>query len=167
MPEKVKDLQLDRAAPDFSVACMQFESGVVARLTCSILAPHDHQLRIVGDNGVLSTQDCWKFRSPVTIRRMINFRRRQFLSPWGRKYPLVGGTQKNIAVKGGVQVDWCRGVADLAQAIRDVRKPRLAPDFCLHVNELVLGIHNAFQGPGVIPITTDFEPVDPMPWAKP
>jgi len=162
VPEKTKDVRLDFAAPDFSVACMQFESGVTARLTCSILAPHDHRLRIVGDRALLSTPDSWMFRSPVSIRRVMRIRRRQFYLPWGRRYPLVtGGRPKTSAV-----YDWSRGVADLAQAIHEGRKPRLAPDFCLHVNEIALGIHYANVSPGIIPITTRFEPIDPMPWAR-
>jgi predicted dehydrogenase len=166
VPEKTMDLQLAVASPDFSVACMQFASGVTARLTCSILAPHDHRLRIVGDRGVLTTRDCWLFRSPVTIRRTMRIHRRQFLSPWGRRYPLLGRHNPKIPVKGSAQIDWCRGVADMDQAIREDRRPRLAPDFCLHVTELALGIHNAVHRPGVIPITTGFSPIDPMPWAK-
>ena len=166
VPEKTTDVRLDTASPDFSVACMQFESGVTARLTCSILAPHDHQLQIVGDRAILTTRDCWMFRSPVTIRRLIRIRRRQFYSPWGRRYPLVGADNPKIPVRGSTQIDWCRGAADLVHAIREGRKPRLAPDFCLHVTELTLAIHNAGSRPGAIPITTRFEPVYPMPWAK-
>lgn len=106
------------------------------------------------------------FRSPVTIRRMMRFRRRQFFLPWGRRYPLAGGGNEKIPSTSAAQMDWCRGVADLDQAIREGRKPRLAPDFCLHVTELSLGIHNAGRRPGAIPITSRFEPMDPMPWAR-
>lgn len=165
-PDKTKDVRLDAVSPDFSVACMQFESGVTARLTCSILAPHDHQLRIIGDRALLSTPDCWMFRSPVSIRRVMHIRRRQFYLPWGRRYPLVTGDSLKTSSKVSTKYDWSRGVADMAQAIHEGRKPRLAPDFCLHVNELALGIHNANCSPGVIPITTRFEPVEPMPWAR-
>jgi predicted dehydrogenase len=159
--EKTNNVRLDAAAPDFSVACMQFESGVTARLTCSILAPHDHRLRIIGDRALLSTPDSWMFRSPVSIRRVMRLRRRQFYLPWGRRYPLVSGPRNS-----SVKYDWSRGVADLSDAIREGRKPRLAPDFCLHVNEIALGIHNAHRSPGTVPITTRFEPIDPMPWAR-
>jgi hypothetical protein len=106
------------------------------------------------------------YRSPVTIRRMMRIRRRQFYLPWGRRYSLVGRDNQKIPSQGSSQMDWCRGVADLDHAIREGRKPRLAPDFCLHVTELALGMHNANRRSGVIPITTRFEPVDPMPWAK-
>jgi len=40
IPDKETDVPLDVNAPDFSVACIQFASGVVARLTCGIIAPH-------------------------------------------------------------------------------------------------------------------------------
>lgn len=166
VPEKEIGTRLTPASPDFSVACMRFASGVTARLTCSLLAPHDHALRIVGDRGVLSTHDSWKIRSPVTIRRSMRLRRRQFLAPWGRRYPLLGKRNPRVPARGAAQIDWCRGVVDMADAIREGRTPRLAPDFCLHVTELALGMHNAALRPGVIPITTSFEPIDPMPWAK-
>lgn len=55
--------------PDFSVACIMFESGVVARLTCSIVAPYDHRIRIIGNEGVLTADECWQFRSPVRLER--------------------------------------------------------------------------------------------------
>lgn len=166
VPEKTTDVRPDTVAPDFSVACMQFESGVSARLTCSLLAPHDHQLRVVGDGGVLSIRDCWTNRSPVTIRRMVRVRRREFFLPWGRRYRMAYRDDPVGRALGAKQTDWGLGVADLDQAIREGRKPRLAPDFCLHVTELALGIHNASSRPGVVPITTRFDPVDPMPWAK-
>ena len=38
IPDKGTDFPLDHNAPDFSVACITFESGVVARLTCSLVA---------------------------------------------------------------------------------------------------------------------------------
>ncbi len=165
IPEKLPGERLAVDAPDFSVACLQFKSGVTARLTCSIIAPHDHELRIVGDEGVLATKDCWMYRSPVTVRRMMRIRRRQFFLPWGQGIALAGAGNPKPQAKGAAQMDWCRGVTDLALAIRDGRKPRLAPDFCLHVTELSLGIHNAARSPGNIPVSTTFEPVEPMPWA--
>ena len=80
--DKVPGEALSLASPDFSVACIRFRSGVVARLTCSILAPHDHALKIVGDEGVLYATEAWDYRAPVFVRRMVTLRRKTFLSPW-------------------------------------------------------------------------------------
>lgn len=66
-PDKT-DLPLEPSdTPDFSVACIQFKSGVVARLTCSIVAPYDHRLRIIGNRGMLSVDECWHYGTPVYL----------------------------------------------------------------------------------------------------
>ncbi|HEY0240306.1 MAG TPA: Gfo/Idh/MocA family oxidoreductase [Friedmanniella sp.] len=53
--------------PDFSVACLTFDGGVVARLTCSIVAPYDHRVRLVGDEGMVVLDEVWHNRSPVRL----------------------------------------------------------------------------------------------------
>lgn len=53
--------------PDFSVACLTFDGGVVARLTCSIVAPYDHRVRLVGDQGAVVLDEVWHNRSPVHL----------------------------------------------------------------------------------------------------
>lgn len=157
-----KGLALDAQSPDFAVACIQFESGVVARLTCSLLAPHDHSLRIVGDKGVLYTKDTWYYTAPIYIRRWFNFRRKHLEWP-RRKYPLIGkGARYNY--RGTQQMDFARGVAEMAAAIREGRPSRLSAAYSLHVNELVLAVQHAFTGP-TYKMTTTFEPPQPMPWA--
>lgn len=55
--------------PDFSVACLDFESGVVARVTCSIGAPLDHRMRIFGEAGALSADTYRHYRCPVRLER--------------------------------------------------------------------------------------------------
>ena len=56
-------------ADDFSVACIDFHCGVVGRLTCSIAAPHDCRLRIVGSEGTIWTDTYRDYRSPVYLER--------------------------------------------------------------------------------------------------
>lgn len=165
IPDKETDVPLEVNAPDFSVACIKFASGVVARLTCGIVAPHDHELRIIGDDGVLGIEDCWYYGSPVYIKRMMRIRRKVFMSPWKQNYPLVRKPPK-FSYKGSQQMDFARGVAEMAAAIREKRPCRLSPRFSLHNNEIVLAIQNALATGAPYKLTTTFEPVVPMPWAK-
>lgn len=165
IPDKETDVPLEVNAPDFSVACIKFASGVVARLTCGIVAPHDHELRIIGDDGVLGIEDCWYYGSPVYIKRMMRIRRKVFMSPWKQNYPLVRKPIK-FGYKGSQQMDFARGVAEMAAAIQENRPCRLSPRFSLHNNEIVLAIQNALETGAPYKLTTTFEPVVPMPWAK-
>jgi predicted dehydrogenase len=164
--DKQTDVPLDVNAPDFSVACIQFSSGVVARLTCSILAPHDHTLRVIGDRGILHTEDSWFYRSPVYIKRQITIRRKTLLTPWRENYPLVGKGASRYGYRGSQQMDFSRGIVELASAIEENRPCRLAADYCLHVNEMVLSIQNALNTSSPYRLTSSFAPIDPMPWAK-
>jgi predicted dehydrogenase len=154
------------SAPDFSVACIKFPSGVVARLTCSIVSPHDHSLTIIGDDGVLSTKDCWYYRSPVFIRRMLTVRRKTMMSPLRRRYRLVtSGLESKFRYKGSQQMDFARGVAEMASAITEKHECRLSARFSLHVLEVVLSIQNAMENGTTYKVTSTFDPVAPMPWA--
>ncbi|WP_172332301.1 Gfo/Idh/MocA family protein [Mangrovicoccus sp. HB161399] len=53
--------------PDFSVACLDFESGVTGRLTCSIAAPYDHRMRIIGNAGMVHADTYRHYHCPVMI----------------------------------------------------------------------------------------------------
>jgi predicted dehydrogenase len=55
--------------PDFSVACLDFESGVVGRITCSIAAPYDHRMRIIGNRGMLHADTYRHYECPVYLER--------------------------------------------------------------------------------------------------
>ena len=165
LPDKVPGETLNTDAPDFSVACIQFRSGVVARLTCSILAPHDHTLKIVGDKGVLSTNDTWDYRAPVHSRQMITIRRKTFMNPI-RKSHRLPTPYKKVKTKGAQSMDFARGPAELAAAVRENRPCRLSPRFSLHVNEMALAIHWAREQGSTYRLTTTFDAMEPMPWAK-
>jgi predicted dehydrogenase len=69
VPHKT-DRPLDPSdTPDFSVACIQFADGLVARITCSIAAPADHRMRIIGDEGELWSDTYRHYQSPVRLER--------------------------------------------------------------------------------------------------
>ena len=165
VPNKVPGESLNFDSPDFSVVCIQFASGVVARLTCSILAPHDHALRVVGDEGVLYTDDCWDYRSPVYSRRMITIRRKTLLNPFRTRHRLADAPYGKARTKGSQSMDFARGPAEMAASLREGRACRLSARFSLHVNELALAIHYAREQGPLYRMTTTFDPVEPMPWA--
>lgn len=166
IPDKQTDVLLDVNAPDFSVACIKFESGVVARLTCSIVAPHNHAFQIFGDEGVLCVDDCWYYEAPVYTRESINIGRKRLEGVWKKRYPLVRKASPRIQYRGAHRMDFLRGVAELAAAITEQRPCRLSARFSLHVNEVVLAINNALETSSTYKISSSFEPIEPMPWAK-
>ena len=165
IPDKKTDLPIEVDAPDFSVACIKFASGVVARLTCSIVAPHDHSLRIIGDDGILGIDDCWFYGAPVYIRRSLTIGRKRLEGIWKQKYRLVKKAPK-LGYRGAQQMDFCRGVAEMADAIVENRPCRLSSRFSLHNNEIVLAIQNSLETGSPYKMTTSFDSVEPMDWAK-
>tara|TARA_R110002049_G_scaffold72490_2_gene187102 strand:- start:114812 stop:115966 length:1155 start_codon:yes stop_codon:yes gene_type:complete len=160
--DKAVDFELRRQSPDFTCACIRFESGMIARLTCSIIATHDHRLRIFGDEGVLSTQDCWFYRSPVHLQRRWEIRRRMMMSPFKKRLPLIGEPSPKFAYKGSQQLNFAQGIADLADAVNDGRPCYLDAEFCLHVNEAVIAISESLSEPGVYQMKTSCTPPIPL-----
>ena len=165
VPDKLPDEKLDMESPDFSVACVQFACGVVARLTCTIIAPPDHKITVVGDKGILYTRDSWDYRSPVSSRRMMTIRRKTFLNPIPKTHRLPS-PYKVPKTKGAQSMDFARGPAELAAAVREKRPCQLSPRFSLHVNEMVLAIHWAREQGSTYRMTTTFDPVEPAAWSN-
>jgi predicted dehydrogenase len=161
-------------APDFSCGCIRFQSGVVARLTCSIIGSHDHALRLFGDAGTLRIQECWDFGSPVTLSRRTKWTFRAERHPilarlvglGPRRLPLVRRPNFRYKVAGANRIDFCRGIAELVESIRDHRPCRLSPRFSLHVNEIVLSLQDPDGMGSPRQLTTSFEPLSPMSWAS-
>jgi predicted dehydrogenase len=183
VPDKLVDVPLEVNPPDFTVASIKFRSGVLARLTCSWLADADHSLRIIGDEGVLHTDNVWRPRSPVYTKENISFMGKTIKS-WKKKYPMVGPPAKPLRIRLRrltvgpptsvirsklrhlrKRVDFCLGIDDLATAVREGRPPRLTAEYCLHTTEVVLAIHEALETGSVYKVKTEFEPMDPLPWA--
>jgi predicted dehydrogenase len=128
--------------PDFSVATLRFASGLAARVTCSVVAPRDHGLKIFGTEGELLAEDCWFYQTPVSYRRWLRVRRRLMLTPWRNRVPLDPAP---VATKKGsaVGMDFIRGPIEAVTAAREGRPSRVATDFVVHVNEAALAIHHA------------------------
>ncbi len=153
------------ATPDYTVSNIEFASGLVARITCGLYASRDHTLKIFGDQGVLSVEECWDYGAEVFVENRTP-------KLWREKHPararLLGlrpkialVRQPSFAYSGWMRMDWCRGITEQAKAVAEKREPRLSSRWSLHVNELALAISEGYSGP----VQSTFEPMKPMEWA--
>lgn len=164
--------QLLAPAADFTVACIKFANGVVARMTNGIYAEHDHALRLFGDDGVISVHDPRSDDSPIFVRRYHNLRRRRMLTPWRKKLPHLraAGQKEMVKYRGSQTRDFCRAIADMAAAAQQKRPPYLNGRFALHVAEVTLACQFASElaSEGKMPyrMTTDIHGLEPLEWAR-
>jgi predicted dehydrogenase len=154
------------AAPDVSVATLFFHSGMVARLTCSIVAPHDHRIRVVGDDGVLEMAKAWDNAAPLKYRRRLRIRRRLLEHPLGRRIRLKGPTHPMLGRRGAASMNFALGPVEMLEAIAQGRPCRLGGDYALHMNEVTLAIQNAGETTGAQVMQTSCAIPEPMPWAR-
>ncbi|WP_299506559.1 Gfo/Idh/MocA family oxidoreductase [uncultured Roseobacter sp.] len=73
LPDKTDETLDPAGTPDFSIAALDFESGVVGRVTCSIAAPTDHRMRIIGNRGVVSADTYRDYHCPVYLEGFTPF----------------------------------------------------------------------------------------------
>lgn len=154
------------AAPDVSVATLFFHSGMVARLTCSIVAPHDHRIRVVGEDGVLEMARAWDNGAPLKYRRRLRIRRRLLEHPIGRRIRLAGPTHPKLGRWGAASMNFALGPVEMLNAIQEGRPCRLGGDYALHLNEVTLAIQNAGETTGAQSMQTTCGFMEPMPWAR-
>jgi predicted dehydrogenase len=182
-----KGIHVDGMAPDFSVGCIEYGDGIVARVTCGLVAPRDKSLTIIGDDGIIYTNTVRDDAGPVYVQRIpargrlrgieqrMNFARRWFQAwlpftlgvgeEWRfkRKYPFAR-KPTGVVVDSSKPVDFNRGPAELAQAIRQKRPCRLSAKLGLHIVDLVEAMQfpDRFGGKRIIDST--FDPIQPLPW---
>lgn len=158
-PQAYADLQLESVGPDLTVSVLEFSSGVIARVTCDRVATRvDRSMHIIGDKGTISMEDVWHYDAPVyfspierdpatllerahrRLRREVS-RAAQRLVPgrhWrGRRLP-VPPTQGHLTQH--ARMDFARGPAVQAQAIRSGRQPPISGVMLLHVTEVALAM---------------------------
>ncbi len=171
VPDKGTDPPISDMAPDFAVGCLTFASGVVARLTCSVVAPYDHRLRVIGDEGILGVEECWDYGAPVRLyrhgsRRLTRWLERSFGYLPGRSVPLVRRPPGPRRLR-GPRMDFARGIAEQAEALRDARPCRLSTDFAVHVTEVTVALQHPQPAGAPYRVASTFSPIAAMPWAEP
>ncbi len=183
-----KGVAVDRITPDFSVGCIEYDNNIVARVTTSIIAPVDRSLTIIGDTGVLYTRDIRDDASPVYVRPIPPSRLEGALEyrldywrtrlerqlnriPWSwgnhwrfnHRYPFV--RKPPVRSSGRYKpVDFLRGPAEMAEAIRENRPSRLSAELALHMTELIESLQYPERFGGRRDIQSTFERMQPLPW---
>lgn len=181
-----KGIPVDHMAPDFTVGCLEYGNGVVARLTCGLVAPRDKSLTIVGDDGVLfvgsvrdetaavMVQARTMTRAQALLERVFLRPIDRFLSaraPWPgthaffqRRYVLGKAAPRRFAGE-SKRVDFMRGPGEMCEALREGRPSRLSSRLGVHVVELAerLQYPERFRDRPVV--TSTFAPIAPVAWA--
>jgi len=157
-PDKGPGTEHLQMAPDFSVGCLRFKSGLVARLTSGLAMPRDRSLTVVGDKGSISVDDLWDNRSAVRLEKadektrfwarlfiILEVRIGKFLS-WkpvaGKKLPYPKGSKAALPSFPS-QIDFARGIVDQARAIQTGETAFFSGDVALHITEIALALNNA------------------------
>ena len=157
-------------APDFSVGCLEFDNGVVARLTNSIVAPYDHRMRLIGEEGTLEISEIWDFEGRVVLRRHPRNRlerlleRRFGITP-ARRVPSPARSpfrrRRNMPA-----MDFLRGVRDMADALIEGRPARLQADLAVHITEVTQMLQYPGQFASPAKVRSTCAPILPTGWAS-
>lgn len=156
----------ERPAPDFSTGTLFFKSGVVARMTNSIVAPHNHRLQVICDGGSLELNEAWNNAAAVRFRRRFRLRRRLVEHPFPRRLRPAGKTHPKVTRFGAAALNFALGPIEMLDALEEGRTCRLSADFALHLNEVTLALQNSGEHGGSVAMTTRCDPMEPMPWAR-
>lgn len=151
--------------PDFSVATLFFAQGPVARLTCSIVAPHDHRIRVIGDEGVLQVREAWNNAAPVRFHRRFILRRRLMEHPLGRRLRAREASHPKVGRWGAASMNFALGPVEMLVALAEGRACRLTNAMALHLTEVTLAIQNAGCDAGAQVMQSTCKPMEAASWA--
>lgn len=140
-------------APDWQTAVLEFESGLLARLTASFYVGGATRvvegLEVHGDTGTLVLDSWTDFASAVRVGTWQQ-------PPW----PVPPLTEPYRGTEFG------RGVVELAAALREKRPHRTSAEQATHVVEVMQAILNAARAGRSVRMRSKFPPPAPMPWAR-
>jgi len=167
--EIIKDKlpDLPKSAPDYSTASLFFENGMVARITCGIVAPHNHSLRVIGDKGVIEVDESWNNSAKVKVRNRFTVRRKLINNPFAKKYKLSAKeTHPKVPRRGAAAMNFALGPAEVLKVVAEGSDNQHLADFALHLNEVTLAMQNALDTEGVQLMKTKCPQLKPQSWAE-
>lgn len=177
-----KGIPVGAIASDFSVACVEYDNRIVARLTCGTVAPRDKSFTLIGDNGIIYTHSIRDDEASVYVQyiptrgvvhgfeRRLNAGRRY----WQKYLPFIVGDGDEWHLKRRLPVareakqfgdgrDFSLGLIELSEAIRQRRPCRLSGQLGRHIVEVSKALE---EGSGRRQIHTTFDPIEPLEWTQ-
>lgn len=169
IPDKLVVPPLAHAAPDFSVGCLEFDGGIVARVTNSVVAPYDHRLRLIGERGVLSIDEPWSYHAPTRFTPTATDRLSRLMERrlgWRRATTLPAARRPPLPKRRGwPAMDFMRGVRELADAIVEDRPCRLSPELAVHITEVTEALQHPDRFARPHAVRSSVAAIAPAPWA--
>ena len=146
-----KGWTFDLEAPDFVVAALELEGGVVARVTANFYVPASKQrgLELHGDRGSLYMPTWAEFDSRLELQ------------PRGGEYEIVQPVREPYH-----GIDWSRALVDLADAIEERRPHRASGEQAAHIVEVLEAATESMEHGGSVDVRSTFPQPEPMPWAS-
>ena len=138
--------------PDFVVALLEHETGLVSRVTASFYTTAGYQrgIELHGDDGMLWLPTWGEADSRV------------LLSTTGKAddYEEVPHVRPPYA-----GIDWSRPLVDLADAVAEGRLPRASGEHAAHLVEVLEAIRRSNDEGGRVAVHSSFPQPEPLPWA--
>lgn len=139
-----KGLDPDCDTPDTSIGILKFESGPVLRLTITIVAPHNHEILVVGDKGTLQLDDTWNNYAKVLFRKRFRIRRRLMESPLPKRLRATRIQRGERASRRGAStMDYFLGPEEMLRHLRHGGQNLAPAEIALHTTEATLALQNA------------------------
>ena len=162
-PDKGEGSENLSLAEDFSVGCLRFKSGLVARVTSGFAAPRDRSLTIMGDQGSITVRDLWDNRSAVYIEETsaekplaLRLARRieaalgralPFKQVPGRRLVYPKSAKRRYLPNYPSKIDFMAGIAAQARMIANGEPAIFSGALALHVTEIALALHDGDRQP--------------------
>jgi predicted dehydrogenase len=139
------------STPDFQVAVVELESGVVARVTATFWVGPGKQrgLELHGDEASAWLADWAHF--DARLERTTDGETYEPVLPLHEPYP---------------GINWARPLVELAEAIADGRPHRMSAEHAAHVVEVLEAVKTSAAGGGVVEVESDFPRPEPLDWAR-
>ncbi len=141
---------------DYYVANLEFEDDITVRLTVNFYVSHSNKqgsnIEFHGDKGSLSSSSFAGWFMPNSKLEY---------APFAEAYteiPLVKAAPE--------EVDWARGLEDLASAITENRVSRVTGEHAAHVVEILEAVNTSATNNTPVTLTSSFDKPALMDWVK-